>query len=297
MLVECSQVLRIKYELQSCLFVCATSRNLSDIFEMSFHFGASRLQHRLFPNCKCLSIFANLNNELKLTWIPSIVVSRGAVRSAVSSYAAVRIVAGSRPVLVIAWEWHIGLVLLRGCSGALEYTTTNSCGSINKSLSLPLSLSLFWCSTFWFSSLDVIAQLEKKCNMSQKQFYCHYTIFMYKAHHWALYHMWFQNKSDLYDIHYTWNNKKKEQHIFMHWYYRSFQPSIIHVGDKCSITLNINLFLCLWIIIHRISVNSSSYVAYKLSYVLWTYHTNKLSRISCIPIISHGISVADFVQA
>ena len=23
---------------------------------------------------------------------------------------------------------------------------------------------------------------------------------MYKAHHWALYHMWFQNKSDLYDI-------------------------------------------------------------------------------------------------
>ena len=27
-----------------------------------------------------------------------------------------------------------------------------------------------------------------------------YTIFMYKAHHWALYHMWFQNKSDLYEI-------------------------------------------------------------------------------------------------
>ena len=23
---------------------------------------------------------------------------------------------------------------------------------------------------------------------------------MYKAHHWALYHMWFQNKSDLYII-------------------------------------------------------------------------------------------------
>ena len=64
------------------------------------------------------------------------VVSRGAVRSAASSYAAVRMVAGSRPVLVIAWEWHIGLALLCGCSGALEYPTTNSCGPINKSLIL-----------------------------------------------------------------------------------------------------------------------------------------------------------------
>ena len=64
------------------------------------------------------------------------VVSRGAVRSAASSYAAMRMVAGSRPDLVIAWEWHIGLALLCGCSGALEYPTTNSCGPINKSLSL-----------------------------------------------------------------------------------------------------------------------------------------------------------------
>ena len=62
------------------------------------------------------------------------VVSRGAVRSAVSSYAAMRKVAGLRPVLVIALEWHIGLVLLCGCSGALEYPTTNSCRPINKSL-------------------------------------------------------------------------------------------------------------------------------------------------------------------
>ena len=51
-------------------------------------------------------------------------------------YAAVRMVAGSRPVLVIAWEWHIGLALLCGCSGALEYPTTNSCGPINKILIL-----------------------------------------------------------------------------------------------------------------------------------------------------------------
>ena len=48
-----------------------------------------------------------------------------------------RMVAGSRPVLVIAWEWHIGLALLCGCSGALEYPTTNSCRPINKSLSYP----------------------------------------------------------------------------------------------------------------------------------------------------------------
>ena len=27
---------------------------------------------------------------------------------------------------------------------------------------------------------------------------------MYKAHHWALYHMWFQNKSDLYDLIYIY---------------------------------------------------------------------------------------------
>ena len=64
----------------------------------------------------------------------------GAVRSAASSYAAMRTVAGSRPVLVIVWEWHIGLALLCGCSGALEYPTTNSCGPINKSLSFLNSL-------------------------------------------------------------------------------------------------------------------------------------------------------------
>ena len=75
------------------------------------------------------------------------VVSRGTVRSAASSYTAMRKVAGSRPVLVIAWEWHIGLALLCGCSGALEYPTTNSCGPINKSLSLSLSLlfSVYLC--------------------------------------------------------------------------------------------------------------------------------------------------------
>ena len=63
------------------------------------------------------------------------VVSHGAVRSAASSYAAMRMVAGSRPDLVMAWEWHIGLALLCGCSRALEYPTTNSYGPINKSLS------------------------------------------------------------------------------------------------------------------------------------------------------------------
>ena len=71
----------------------------------------------------------------------SIVVSRGAVRSAASSYAAMRMVAGSRPDLVITWEWHTGLALLCGCLGALEYPTTNSCGPINKSLSLSLCIA------------------------------------------------------------------------------------------------------------------------------------------------------------
>ena len=71
----------------------------------------------------------------------NIVVSRGAVCSVASSYAAMRMVAGSRPVLAIVWEWHIGLALLCGSSGALEYPTTNSCGPINKSLSLSLSLT------------------------------------------------------------------------------------------------------------------------------------------------------------
>ena len=72
--------------------------------------------------------------------------SRGAVRSTASSYAAMRTLAGSRPVLVIVWEWHISLALLCGCLGALEYPTTNSCGPINKSLSLSLSLfSCYYC--------------------------------------------------------------------------------------------------------------------------------------------------------
>ena len=78
--------------------------------------------------------------EVKLSSDPTPYFSIGAVRSAVSSSAAMRMVAGSRPVLVIAWEWHIGLALLCSCSGALEYPITNSCGPINKSLSLSLSL-------------------------------------------------------------------------------------------------------------------------------------------------------------
>ena len=68
--------------------------------------------------------------------------TRGAVRTAVSFYALWMqqcVWWLVRPVIVIAWEWHIGLVLLCSCSGALEYPTTNSCGPINKSLSLSLS--------------------------------------------------------------------------------------------------------------------------------------------------------------
>ena len=53
-------------------------------------------------------------------------------------------VAGLRPMLVIAWEWHIGLALLCGCSGALEYPTTNSCGPINESLSLCINEEMEW---------------------------------------------------------------------------------------------------------------------------------------------------------
>ena len=60
-------------------------------------------------------------------------------------YAAMRMVAGSRPGLVIVWEWHIGLALLCGCSGALEYPTTNSYGPINKSLSLSLKWHIHMC--------------------------------------------------------------------------------------------------------------------------------------------------------
>ena len=38
-------------------------------------------------------------------------------------YAAMCLVTGSLPVLVIVWGWLIGLVLLCGRSGALEYPT------------------------------------------------------------------------------------------------------------------------------------------------------------------------------
>ena len=100
--------------------------------------------HLLEHSAICVILFLILwfnNSNMNVTldmflWY----VSRGAVRS---SYAAMRMVASSRPVLVIAWEWHIGLALLCGCSGALEYPTTNSSGPINKSLSLSLSLNTF----------------------------------------------------------------------------------------------------------------------------------------------------------
>ena len=94
---------------------------------------------RLLTLITHLPIVTTLQHQAKLKSV--IVVSRGAVRSAASSYAAMRTVAGSRPVLVIVWEWHIGLALLCGCSGALEYPTTNSCGPINKSLSLSLTFT------------------------------------------------------------------------------------------------------------------------------------------------------------
>ena len=91
-------------------------------------------------------------------------VSRGVMRSAASSYAAMHMVAGSRPVFVIAWEGHIGLALLCGCSGALEYPTTNSCGPINKSLSL--SLSLYICAVGIMSLNQYMFFATMLCNQT-----------------------------------------------------------------------------------------------------------------------------------
>ena len=86
-------------------------------------------------------------------------VSHGVMRSAASSYAAMHMVAGSRPVFIIAWEWHIGLALLCGCSGALEYPTTNSCWPINKSLSLSLSVNV--CLYVNIGALEVCCNIYK----------------------------------------------------------------------------------------------------------------------------------------
>ena len=56
-----------------------------------------------------------------------------------------RMVAGSRPLLIIAWEWHdICLALLCGYSGALEYPTTNSYGPISGSFLLLLMHACYW---------------------------------------------------------------------------------------------------------------------------------------------------------
>ena len=52
-----------------------------------------------------------------------IVLSRGAVRSASSAYAAMRKVAGSRPVLVIAWEWHINVYVYSLISHRVQQTS------------------------------------------------------------------------------------------------------------------------------------------------------------------------------
>ena len=91
--------------------------------------------HRLCFNCFMHSgqITLSCNNctVLCMRWKKQ--MRSDAVRSAASSYAAMPMLAGSCPFLVIAWEWHIGPALLCGCSGALEYPTTNSCGAINKS--------------------------------------------------------------------------------------------------------------------------------------------------------------------
>ena len=99
--------------------------------------GSSRVMH-CWDDTNSVVMTRHGDNNVNAFITQYNVVSRGAMRSAASSYAAMCMVAGSRPVLVIAWGWHIGLTLLCGCSGALEYPTTNSCGPINKSLSLSL---------------------------------------------------------------------------------------------------------------------------------------------------------------
>ena len=103
--------------------------------------GSARYEPALLPPCPSIRVLSYSNcQEITHASRRAWQCKCGAVRSAASSYAAMRMVAGSRPDLVIAWEWHIGLALLCGCSGALKYPTTNSFGPINKSLSLSLSL-------------------------------------------------------------------------------------------------------------------------------------------------------------
>ena len=78
------------------------------------------------------------------------------------------------PVFVIAWEWHIGLALLCGCSGALEYPTTNSCGPINKSLSslsLSICLSLHQQDRSFFSPAISVCHFTNKISLSFHQQY------------------------------------------------------------------------------------------------------------------------------
>ena len=107
---------------------------------------------RLKVLCESL-IPTSLNQERAYCRLP------GAVRNTASSYAAIHMVTGSRPVFVIAWEWHIDLALLCGCSGALEYPTTNSCRPINKSLILILIVK--WMETVAYSSTMASLTLER----------------------------------------------------------------------------------------------------------------------------------------
>ena len=53
-------------------------------------------------SCDVHGIFMMIYSRKSITHKNKLVVSRGAVRSVASSYAAMRMVAGSRPVLVIA---------------------------------------------------------------------------------------------------------------------------------------------------------------------------------------------------
>ena len=113
----------------------------TQFFNLQLNHVAVLTLHKGWTACSPSLILSLWLNSISFRRAYFSFIYRGAVHSVVGSYAAIRMVAGSRPVLSIAWEWHIGLALLCGCSGALEYPTTNSCESVNKSLSL-LSLSL-----------------------------------------------------------------------------------------------------------------------------------------------------------
>ena len=111
---------------------------------------------------------------------------------------------------------------------------------------------------------------------------------MYKAHHWALYHMWFQNKSELYNFLISMCKK---------------QTVNTTVCDVCGCLNNFLIWICRKADIlpdRYFRLYDSSWEIYSISgknrWPRWIPHSNYVSTVVCISALTIPNFIISFVR-